>query len=226
MWPELTMLHARGQYGQLERMHRLFARSNFWLVAGIVALTTAGLPLIYGFWTARQLVLDPWTLGILSLRALLWGSWSTSMTLLLSINRQEPVAISLLGSAFVAGLLAYCLVPRWGISGAALALLIGDLCGPTWILPMLASREMKSDFWKFLLYRMGFPGMAVVLPAALALAAWLIVDSQIMRYLVILPLVGLVALASVWRQLEPLERRLTKESIQRATASARSVLSI
>jgi O-antigen/teichoic acid export membrane protein len=220
VWPELTMVHARGHYDRLERMHRLFSRCNFWLVAGCIALTCAGLPLVYGIWTARQLVLDPWTLGILALRTVLWGSWSTSMTLLLSINHQEPVAGSLLVSALVAGLLGYWLIPSWGISGAALGLLIGDLCGPVWILPTIACREVKSGFWNYLRYRLALPLTALLAPAALAVAAWSILDSALTRYFVVVPLAAAIGLWSVLRQLEPLERRLLKQWFEQITTGS------
>ncbi|MBV8362318.1 MAG: lipopolysaccharide biosynthesis protein [Deltaproteobacteria bacterium] len=226
LWPEMTMIHARRQYQQLERLHRIFARTNFWLVACIVALTIAALPMFYGIWTARRLTLDPWTLGILSLRAIFWGSWSSSMTLLLSINRQRSVAISLLASASIAGLLGYYLIPAWGISGAACALLVGDLCAPAWVLPAIASQEMRSDLSTFLLHRFALPMLALAVPAGSAMAAWSVINSQLARYFVIIPLVAIFALVSIWRQLEPLERRLVKEWFDQAASGARVLFSL
>jgi O-antigen/teichoic acid export membrane protein len=148
-WPELTTLYSRGDHVRLLQAHRLLVKWSFWLVFGVTLCVTLSLPSIYPIWTQNRLTIEPVTLALLSGRVILWGFWNGSMTLLLAINRQRTVAFALVAAAVIEGLLAIPLVGKMGVAGAALAMLIGDVCAPAWLIPLHACRESGDTFAEF-----------------------------------------------------------------------------
>src|SRR5205823_2000904 len=117
VWPELTAFHALYQRDSLLRVHLSLMKFNLWLVGTAAFCALPFIPLIYPLWTTRKLALDPWVLGLLLVRLMLWASWTPSLTTLLAINRHYRAAVALLGEAILALGLAVMLVPRTGIRG-------------------------------------------------------------------------------------------------------------
>jgi O-antigen/teichoic acid export membrane protein len=206
LWPELTALHARSETDRLIKTHRSLARINLWLVGAISFGMLPFIPLIYPSWTAGKLTIDTWTLAFLLMRMLLWGVWSASMTLLCAVNRQKPVALALLGAAAITSVLSIFLIPVIGISGAALAQLLGDICVSAWLVPWLAARETKDSFSGFLLETMTALLKGVLIPVGLGLVGWQLIHSQTIRLFILVPTVSSVALALMWMQLASYER--------------------
>ncbi len=208
MWPELTTLHARSQKDRLIKAHRSLARINMWLVALVALGMLPFIPLIYPSWTAGTLHLDSWTLAFLVSRMLLWGIWSASMTLLCAINRQKSVALVLLGAAVLTSAFSLWLVPMIGIGGAALAQLAGDVCVSAWLIPLLAA-EVTQDCFSNFISETGWALLTgILVPVALGLMGWWMIHSELLRFLLIVPLVSSLALVLIWRQLTPIEKEL------------------
>jgi O-antigen/teichoic acid export membrane protein len=149
-WPELTVLYSRGDQVRLLRAHRMLVKWSLWLVSAVTLCVVLLLPSIYREWTHNRLTIEPLTLGLLSARVAVWGFWNGSMTLLLAINRQRSVAFALVGAALIGGLLAIPLVEHMGVAGAALAVLIGDVCVPAWLIPLYACRETGDKYTEFI----------------------------------------------------------------------------
>jgi O-antigen/teichoic acid export membrane protein len=206
LWPELTALHARSESENLRKAHRSLARMNMWLVGAVAFGMLPFIPLIYPSWTAGRLTVDSWTIAFLITRMLVWGIWSASMTMLCAINRQRAVAGVLLGSAAVTSALSIWLIPRIGISGAALAQLIGDLSTSAWLIPLLASREAKDRFSAFVGTTSAALIKGLVIPIAIGLLGWRLIHSELVRLLVIMPVVSSLAIGLMWTQLAPYER--------------------
>jgi len=206
MWPELTALHARSRKEQLIKAHRSLTRINIWLVSAVLFGMLPFLPLVYRVWTGGQLALDQWTLGILVARGLLWAMWISSSTLLCSINKQKVVACSLIISAIISGGLSLALIPRIGIAGAAAAQLIGDLCLSSWLIPLLAAKATGDDYLKFLATNAIAFCKGLLLPILLGWLAWNFIDSERLRFFVVLPLVCCLALVLMWLALPSDER--------------------
>jgi O-antigen/teichoic acid export membrane protein len=206
VWPELTALHARSEHILLAKTHRSLARMNMWLVGAITFGMLPFIPLIYPSWTAGRLTVDRWTLGFLITRMLIWGVWSASMTMLCAINKQKLVAVVLLAAAAVTSVLSIWLIPKIGISGAALAQLIGDLSVSAWVIPWLASRETKDNYAAF----MGKTAMALIkgllIPVGLGLLGWRLIGSEVVRLTVLVPAVSALAVAMMWTQLAEYEK--------------------
>jgi O-antigen/teichoic acid export membrane protein len=206
VWPELTALHARSESALLAKTHRSLARMNMWLVGAVAFSMLPFIPLVYPSWTAGRLTIDAWTLAFLMARMLLWGVWSASMTLLCAINKQKAVAAVLLGAAALTSILSIWLIPRIGISGAALAQLIGDVAMSAWLIPLLASRETKDNYARF----MGKTAMALIkgllIPIGLGFLGWRLINSELLRFAVLVPAISCLALALMWGQLAVYER--------------------
>ena len=206
MWPELTSLHARLQWDRLIKAHRSLTRMNMWLVGVIVIGMLPFIPIIYPSWTARRLELDDLTLTFLVSRMLLWGMWSASTILLCAINRQKSVAFVLIGAAVLTSAISILLIPQIGISGAALAQLIGDLCVSAWLVPWLASKEIHDRFADFLSETLSALLTGIIVPIAIGFAAWRLIESQPVRLFVLFPAVSAIALVLMWTQLRSHER--------------------
>jgi O-antigen/teichoic acid export membrane protein len=215
----LTALHARGQNQHLVQVRRSLTKFNVWIVGALTFGMFPFLPWIYPSWTAGRLMLDEWTLVFLMIRLLIWSMWSASMTLLLATNRHQLVPLILLGAATVTSLLAMALVPVMGISGAALAALLGDLGFSAWLIPSLASREMGEPPGGFLAEASRAMG-AVGIPVLLAVAAWFLVPFSPVRYGVILPMSAGIAAAMMWRGLVIPERQLIVRLFHEVSAKA------
>lgn len=213
-WPELTMLHARAEIGRLSQAHRTLSKWNFFLVCAAVCGIVAFLPLFYNIWTLRRLTLDSWTIGFLAVRVVLWGMRSGSMTVLLAINRQRAVALIECGASAAACMLAVILVPLMGIRGAAFALLIGDLCFPAWLVPLLACREVVGDITDFICEAC-IPPLLIVLGVALsAIWFWFSPQELIVRYTLATVFDLGLASTAVWWSLTPFERSVAVGFIQ------------
>ena len=128
------------------------------------------------------------------------------MTMLCAINKQKAVAGVLLGAAALTSILSIWLIPKLGISGAALAQLIGDLALSAWLIPFLASRETNDNFGPFLSATAAAFLKGLLIPIAIGLLGWRLIQSEAVRLIVLVPAVSSLALALMWTQLATYER--------------------
>jgi O-antigen/teichoic acid export membrane protein len=128
------------------------------------------------------------------------------MTMLCAINRQKVLAAVLLGAATLTSMLAIWLIPRIGMSGAALAQLIGDLAIPAWLIPMLASQETKDSFSQFVAGTALALLKGLLIPMAVGLIGWRLIHSEWIRLVVLVPAVSFLAIGLMWTQLASYER--------------------
>ncbi len=206
VWPELTALHARSEGEQLRKTHRSLARMNMWLVGAIAFGMLPFIPLVYPSWTAGKLAIDPWTLAFLITRMLVWGIWSASMTMLCAVNKQRSVAGILLAAAALTSGLSIWLIPRIGMSGAALAQLLGDLSISAWLIPLLAVRETTDSFRRFVVETALSLLKGLLIPIVIGLIGWRFIHSELVRLTVLVPAVSFIAVALMWTQLASYER--------------------
>jgi O-antigen/teichoic acid export membrane protein len=208
VWPEFTTLHARSEHEKLIKLHRALARMNTWVVGAFAFGILPFVALIYPVWTAGRLALDPLTLGFLTLRMLVWGTWSGSMILLCSINKQKIVAFSLMSAAILTGGVSLLLVPRMGISGAALAQLIGDVCISAWLIPLFAAKEIKDSPWRFFGKSIRSLVVGIAIPVAVGLLGWKLISSGVIRLVVLVPFTVVLGLILMWLELTPAEKSM------------------
>jgi O-antigen/teichoic acid export membrane protein len=75
-------------------------------------------------WTHGKITVDPITFGLLLAYAAVAGLWHVPRVMLMAVNQHMVLAAWSLGVAISQMLLAYALTPAWGISGAALSVLL------------------------------------------------------------------------------------------------------
>lgn len=218
VWPELTALHARGHLDYLIRAHRSLAKFNLWLVGAIIFGLLPFVQWVYPSWTAGRLVLDSLTLALLMIRVLIWGAWSASMVVLLANNQPQRVTLALLGSAAGTSALSVILVPTMGMSGAALASLLGDLCLVAWCVPLLAARQIGDSFIGFLAEEGSALLKGIAIPVGFGLLAWFMLPSFFAHYFIVTPISIGMGLMFMWRQLTPPERHVAIHLYRWATA--------
>lgn len=208
IWPELTALEALGDTDRLVRLHRTAAK----LVAFL-----AGIPLIaffplsswvYRAWTMRELSLDPIILGALVLQTVLWGVWYAGWTVLMATNRQGRLVWLLAVNAIISMSLCVVLVPKMGIRGAALAMLVADCVVAVWAIPRAAclalGDKVSGFFWEvFLAISVG-----LFAPALMSAGAYVALPPGAIRAIVTPCIFLVLALPLVWISLLPEERAL------------------
>ena len=215
VWPELTSLYAAGRKEQLGQLYQGVVKLNLWLVGAITLGMLPFLPLIYSSWTAGRLMLDPWTLAFLVSRVIAWSFWNVGASLLYAINQQRLVAMAQFCAALMTNLLAYFLIPHYGMSGAAIATCLSDLAICAWLIPQLTARSIEmpsSIFWRAAV----LPILAsLILPFILGLVMWRGFTSISLRYFVILPVSAGACAFLTWLTLTTDERGLLSKISQR-----------
>jgi O-antigen/teichoic acid export membrane protein len=143
MLPELSGFWARNELEQLRRW-ALSAIRIVVVASGIAALAlwVAG-PVVYPLWTGRHLSLQPALLAVLISQAILSAGWTTSVWSLLAANHHRAVAAWSFANALVALTLAAILSRRFGVAGAALGSLAGDIACGALVFPVLLSRFLS-----------------------------------------------------------------------------------
>jgi len=208
IWPELTALEALGDKARLVRLHRTAAK----LVAFL-----AGIPLIaffplsawvYRAWTMRELSLDPVILGALVLQTILWGVWYAGWTVLMATNRQGRLVGLLAVNAVISMGLCVVLVPRMGIRGAALSMLVADCVVAVWAIPratcIALGDKVTGFFWEvFLSICIG-----LFAPALISAGAYMLLPAGAIRAIGTPCIFLVLALPLVWISLLLEERAL------------------
>jgi O-antigen/teichoic acid export membrane protein len=174
-WPELTMLHARSDWHRLIRVHGTLTKINSFVVLLVVAGMLVASQWLYPLWTRKALHFDGVLAGLLAARALCWGYWGVSSMVLTAMNRPALIAKAAACSGVIATALAFVLIPRIGIRGAAVASLAGDLAISVWLIPRSAALMTGSTYRSFLLGPTRAAAAAVLGPALLV---WLAVIDQ------------------------------------------------
>jgi len=137
---------------------------------------------------------------------------------LLATNRQKQAASVILAAAIVTSTLSIILVPHLGISGAALASLLGDVLFSAWLIPYFAVKETGDSGGVFFAVTIGAMLLAELIPAGIGYLLWNLLSTNLVRYLVIVPLISVLALVLMWRQLASYERQLLARFYQQQSA--------
>jgi O-antigen/teichoic acid export membrane protein len=167
VWPELTMIYARDDKDKMRRLLSLLTRINcFAVLLTVAGLLTAG-QWLYPMWTRKSLHFDSGLAGLLAVETLCWGYWSVSSMVLMSVNRPGFVAKSAAWNGAIAVALAFALIPRVGIRGAAMASLIADLAVSVWFIPRCASTLAGTTYGDFLAGPTRTVFLALAIPALL-----------------------------------------------------------
>jgi O-antigen/teichoic acid export membrane protein len=146
---------------------------------------------------------------------LAWSFWNVSAIVLYATNHQRSVVKVLFAASVLNCALAALLIPRWGITAAALAATLSELSLSAWLIPRTAAQTIGAPnavFWSqaVLPVLLGL-GLAV----SIGLAAWRQFPVDSLRYFVIFPTTILLGLTLGWMTLARHERCLISKLSQR-----------
>ncbi|UQA62388.1 lipopolysaccharide biosynthesis protein [Polyangium aurulentum] len=225
MWPELTTLDTLGESARLTGAHRTLAKFGTFLVG---APLVAFLPMsewVYRMWTMRALSLDTPTMLLLIAQTTLWGFWSAGWTVLMATNRQGRLVVLLALDAALAIGLSALLVPRIGMRGAALAVLVADCTIALWAVPRAACAALGDRFGAFARAVVPAIVLALVVPSAVSALAWWALPSGVLRAAVPPIVFASLALPLLWTALTPEERAIALrlgDKVRRRLAGSRA----
>lgn len=127
VWPELSAAYGAENWPLARRLHRSCCQLALWLaIASVVGLGIAG-PFIFGIWTKNRVRMDVPCFWILLIVVVASSLWNTSSAVSIAANLHERVAMQYLAGTAGSLFLAYLLMPRLQMAGAALALLAADV---------------------------------------------------------------------------------------------------
>jgi O-antigen/teichoic acid export membrane protein len=162
LWPEITAAAAvAGAPGRLARWHRLIIK----LVGGLVLIASAGLSLfgadVLAVWTRGKIQVDPWLNLLLVVYLVIQTPALVSRVFGLATNHQGEVFRVEVTTAIISISLAVWMLPRLGVRGVALALIIGQAIGTVWVMKLAC--RWTSDAWTSLLKEGVVRGLPTVL---------------------------------------------------------------
>jgi len=148
VWPELSAAYGEQNWALARRLHRVACQASLWSSIGVVVFLYFAGSRIISIWTHGRIVMDIPAFHWLLLVILANSFWYTSSVVTVASNTHERVAaVYLLGTA-ASLVIARLLMPSFGISGAAIALLAIDIVVGWYVLSrsLATLSENASDF--------------------------------------------------------------------------------
>jgi O-antigen/teichoic acid export membrane protein len=148
VWPELSAAYGAKNWDLARRLHRAACQAAIGLsLAAAVFLFVAG-DHIFRFWTHGRVIMDVGAFRWLLLGIVANSFWYTSSVVTIASNTHERVAALYLAGTAGSLILARYLMPHFGISGAAMSLLVIDMVLGWYVVRMsLAELEDRvTDF--------------------------------------------------------------------------------
>jgi O-antigen/teichoic acid export membrane protein len=160
VWPELSAAYGVQNWALARKLHRVACQIALWSSLGtVVFLYFAGGPIIAA-WTHGRIVMDVGAFHWLLLVIIANSFWYISSVVTVASNTHERVAAVYLGGTLASLVLARLLMPSFGISGAAMALLAIDVVVGWYVLSssLRALSESAGEFYSsmFRLPELGF----------------------------------------------------------------------
>jgi O-antigen/teichoic acid export membrane protein len=148
VWPELSAAYGRENWPLARRLHRIACQVSLWSSVGTVVFLFFAGERIVSVWTHGRIVMDVPTFHWLLLVILANSFWYTSSVVTIASNTHERVAAVYLAGTVTSLFLARLLMPHFGISGAAMALLAIDVIVGWYVLSssLTTLKENTSDF--------------------------------------------------------------------------------
>ena len=126
LWPEFSRAFGEANFSLARRLHRYACQATLGLsILGGLMLWVFG-PFIYRFWIRGTVGFDAACFHVLLLVVVTTSLWDTSSVVPMSINGHCRIAATYSIAAGFSLALAWMLVPRFGTTGAAMALLFVD----------------------------------------------------------------------------------------------------
>jgi O-antigen/teichoic acid export membrane protein len=143
IWPELSAAYGRKDMELARRLHRsAFQLSTLMALFALSMLAIAG-PRVFHLWTHGRLAFDAGAFYLLLLVVLANSGWNASSAVPMSANRHQRISVYYLVFSVASIGIAYVLLPRLGLRGAALGMLFADVGMSLVVVP--TSLRMLSD---------------------------------------------------------------------------------
>jgi O-antigen/teichoic acid export membrane protein len=127
VWPELSAAYGAKNWNLARRLHRTACQASLWLsILAVGFLLIAGGRILTA-WTHGRIVMDVSAFRWLLLVIIANAFWNTSSVATMASNKHQRIAAAYFAATAVATVAAYLLLQRFGLSGAAMALLIVDI---------------------------------------------------------------------------------------------------
>ena len=126
LWPELSRAFGGGNISLARRMHRRACQASLGMsLTGVAALWALG-PFMYRVWLHHAIGFDAGCFALLLGGGIANSLWEASSVIPESVNSHCNIALLYSVFMLVSLCVAWVLMPRWGVMGAAFALLAGD----------------------------------------------------------------------------------------------------
>jgi O-antigen/teichoic acid export membrane protein len=143
LWPELSTAYGKHNWALARKLHRSCCQIAFWFAAvAVIALAIAG-PGIFRIWTQQRVVMNVQCFYVLLIVVVASSLWNTSSAVSIAANLHQQVALQYLLGTAGSLLVAFVLMPRFQMLGAALALLAADIWMGCFV--VRGSNELLND---------------------------------------------------------------------------------
>jgi O-antigen/teichoic acid export membrane protein len=153
VYPELSAAFGAQNWNLARKLHRIACQASLWLsLAAVVFLFVAG-DHIFRFWTHGRVAMDVGAFRWLLLVIVANSFWYASSVVTMASNTHERVAAFYLVGTAGSLILARYLMPHFGISGAAMSLLVIDIVLGWYVVRMSLAKleDRATDFGTALL---------------------------------------------------------------------------
>jgi len=135
IWAELSTAFGSGNWLLARKIHRYACQASLVLSSVAILFLILFGDRIYGYWTHYKVAIDHSLFHILLFEVLANSFWFTSSVVPLACNRHERQAVVYVAVTGLSLPVAYLLLPRLGLAGAGISLLLADLCMISYVLP-------------------------------------------------------------------------------------------
>jgi O-antigen/teichoic acid export membrane protein len=160
IWPELSAAYGAQNWPLARRLHRVACQISLWSSLGTVTFLFFAGDKIIAIWTHGRITVDEPTFRWLLLVIIANSFWYTSSVVTIASNTHERVAVVFLIGTAASLAIARILMPHFGLSGAAMALLAIDIIVGWYVLgrSLKTLSESARDFFSsmFRIPELGF----------------------------------------------------------------------
>ena len=134
MWPEMSLAVGADDWPLARSLHRRGCQFSIWASAAIVVGLAAAGPAAWRHWTVGEFKTDSVLLDIMLLQVLFTSLWMTSQVALAATNRHQKMAAVYLMATSVSLTLAWFTTRTFGLRGAAVAVIAGEIFMSAYVL--------------------------------------------------------------------------------------------
>ena len=148
VWPELSSAFGSGNLLLARKLHRQAFKFGLLISVGAAMVLWSIGPYVYLRWTRHAVAFDANCFHILLIVSLVGSLWYISSVVPMSANLHLSIALNALAVTVVSLGVARILTPQYGLTGAAVALLVADL-SMCWMVFRAALRQTRDSAGEF-----------------------------------------------------------------------------